>query len=157
MKNTIKNRIKELRNKKGFTLIELIVVIAVLGILVLLAAPKFLGYTKDANVTAMEADAKTLSNASIVHFVDSEKDGESIWPIEAGGAAETVTVGTETIEGYAFDEDLIGPKLNSLKGELDDYILVIDGDREGEVIHKTGVEDRDGDTHFGIDLEVVAP
>ena len=34
-------------NKRGFTLIELLTVIAILGILVLLAAPKFLGYIED--------------------------------------------------------------------------------------------------------------
>lgn len=37
-------------NKRGFTLIELLTVIAILGILVLLAAPKFLGYAEKANI-----------------------------------------------------------------------------------------------------------
>ena len=64
--------INKLRNKKGFTLIELIVVMAVIGILVLLAAPKFLGYTKDANVTAMQSDAKVLSNAALMYNIDNE-------------------------------------------------------------------------------------
>lgn len=45
----LKDEISKLK-KKGFTLTELIVLIAVLGILVLMAAPKFLGYTADAKM-----------------------------------------------------------------------------------------------------------
>lgn len=46
------------KRKKGFTLIELIVVIAVLGILVLLAAPKFLGYVEEAKLAQIKNDSK---------------------------------------------------------------------------------------------------
>lgn len=49
--------------KKGFTIIELIVVIAILGILVLLAAPKFLGYTEKAKVVQIQSDIKGLETA----------------------------------------------------------------------------------------------
>ena len=47
-------------NKKGFTLIELLTVIAILGILVLLAAPKFLGYTEKANIAKIQTGIKSL-------------------------------------------------------------------------------------------------
>lgn len=47
-------------NKKGFTLIELLTVIAILGILVLLAAPKFLGYTEKARLQHITHDVKVM-------------------------------------------------------------------------------------------------
>ena len=50
-------------NKKGFTLIELLTVIAILGILVLLAAPKFLGYTEQAKLTQIKNDSKAHETA----------------------------------------------------------------------------------------------
>ena len=46
-------------NKKGFTIIELLTVIAILGILVLLAAPKFLGYTEQAKLSQIKNDIKS--------------------------------------------------------------------------------------------------
>lgn len=39
-----------MKNKKGFTLIELIVVIAILGILALFLVPQFMGYANDAKL-----------------------------------------------------------------------------------------------------------
>ena len=65
----------KIKNNRAFTLIELIVTIAVLGILVLLAAPKFSGHIKDAELTRGFADAKSIQKASEMYFMDNED-----WP-----------------------------------------------------------------------------
>ncbi len=51
--------INKLRNKKGFTLIELIVVLAVLAIIMAIAVPRFVGVQEEAKV---ESDRATLAN-----------------------------------------------------------------------------------------------
>ncbi len=49
--------------KKGFTLIELIVVIAILGILAAVLIPKFTGFTDKAKKTQALTDAKQFATA----------------------------------------------------------------------------------------------
>ena len=61
---------KKLNNRKGFTLIELIVVIAVIGVLVLLAAPKFMGYTKDARAAKLVHNTKAIENAAMMYHIE---------------------------------------------------------------------------------------
>ncbi|MEG0313795.1 MAG: type II secretion system protein [Erysipelotrichaceae bacterium] len=46
-----------MNNKKGFTLIELIVVIAILGVLALILVPNFMGYLADAKETTAKTNA----------------------------------------------------------------------------------------------------
>lgn len=53
---------KKVKNKKGFTLIELIVVIAILGILAMIAIPKIGGFQDSAKLKADVASAKTVAN-----------------------------------------------------------------------------------------------
>ena len=48
------------RTKKGFTLIELIVVIVILAVLSAVAIPVVTGMVTDANTAAAEANARTL-------------------------------------------------------------------------------------------------
>lgn len=170
--NKLMNKVR--KNKKGFTLIELIVVIAILGILVLLAAPRFLGYTKDAKVATMQADSKVLANAALVYNIENED-----WPV----AGEEVTYSVKTPEGFpkvngsviakAFDEDVLKNHVQTLKGDFEDYALVIkstvDGLDEGDVILVKdtndevqdevleGIADRDGDRHFSSGFSVDNP
>lgn len=139
MKN-MKEKLKALKNKKGFTLIELIVVIAVIGILVLLAAPKFLGYTQDANKAAMQADAKVLSNAALVYNVENEA-----WPTTAD-AAKKYTIGDKSVTGKLLDEAKLKSTVKSLKGKFTDYVI----DENGNVFHIKGVKGKDGKIYYGV-------
>ena len=57
---------KKLRNQKGFTLIEIIAVLIILGILAAVAVPKFMDLTADAETKAVEgALASGLSTCSM--------------------------------------------------------------------------------------------
>lgn len=64
---------KELRNKKkkGFTLIELIVVIVILGILALIVVPKIGGFTSDAAISSHNANVRTLHSAAMMYVAEN--------------------------------------------------------------------------------------
>lgn len=63
---------KNLKNKKGFTLIELIVVIAILGILALFLVPQFTGYSQDAKRQVNEANTRSVVTAIEAAIAESE-------------------------------------------------------------------------------------
>lgn len=57
-----------LKNRKGFTLIELMIVVAILGILAAVAIPAFLKYIKRAKTSEATMNIRKLYDGSVTYF-----------------------------------------------------------------------------------------
>ena len=158
--------VTKIKNQEGFTLIELIVVMAIIAVLVLLAAPQFLGYTRDAAATAVRQDSKVLSDAALLYNIDNE----DAWPETKVDEDDdfvpgNVTVTTEVgeIEGVKINPALLKDYVKGTKNEVKNYVLVTDKDSEyqGEVLHvgdaddaeDDGVQDKARKTVFGANIK----
>ncbi len=100
-----------MKKKKGFTLLELVIVIAIISILIAIAAPKYLQSNLKAQAAAHNANVKMVKNAAILYLTDNPDattitmtdlseyfDGDAPVPATGLGDAFSVNVTNGNVE-----------------------------------------------------------
>ena len=122
------NKLKIQANEKGFTLIELMIVIAIIGILAAVAIPNFIAYRDKAFCSSASADANSIAAKFADYFAIPTHT--SLFTVAAGGSILTTGVATGLL-GSSGDGtvsqfgQLSGTNTATVTGSIDNIIIAV--------------------------------
>jgi prepilin-type N-terminal cleavage/methylation domain-containing protein len=88
---------RNMLNKKGFTLVELMIVVVILGILVAVAVPIFTSVTKNAKKKACESNMRIIRSGFVTYMLGMSSDN--------GEPFEFRSTGADVYEMYCDEDD----------------------------------------------------
>lgn len=137
------------KNRKGFTLVELIVVIAILGILMLIAVPRFAGFRESAAIKADVASAANIGKAAELYLSEGkELSGEDnssidISQLKAAGLLDKDEYEPQS-KRYEDDNGFSVTVVENNSSELDEYAIKVKANTLE--VYPEPEEKADGDT-----------
>jgi len=96
---------RKINNDKGFTLIELMVVILILGILASIAIPRFVSKKAEAVDSRVKADIKIIQNAVDLFYIEKNRYPVAIEELVNTGYLKEVPKNPRTGYPYNYEDE----------------------------------------------------
>ena len=138
---------KQLRNKKkGFTLIELIVVVVILGVLAAVAIPRLTGNQEKAKISADKATLGTLQSAFAIAVANGDIQSDVTITIKADkdDGVITDTMAKVGSNNFKLIESGAAFKLDANKKFLKDTGLQWTIDKDGKITKSPIIDETSG-------------
>jgi len=111
----LKNMRNKMQDDKGFTLIELMVVVLIIAILIAIAIPTFLGLRRRAQDRAAQSNLRNALTAAKAYFTDDEvytgfsgpAEGEETEPSLTWADGDAVALNTVNVAGVTADAGVV--------------------------------------------------
>ncbi len=96
-----------MRNRKGFTLVEIMIVVAIIALLAAIAIPNLLSAKRTANTAAAKANIRALSTAAEVYATGHNgaypADATEIAPYIAPATVLCASTADAPVQGYVYN------------------------------------------------------
>lgn len=124
-------KLQALKAKKGFTLVELIVVIAIIGVLAAILVPTMMGYVTSSRVQSVNSTAAALQDTTNTFIVDMDTKGYST--LKTGTGKWVMENGQFT----TFDTGVLGTKAVAVAGDYQEELEAQIAEDYGNIVWAT--------------------
>lgn len=111
-------RLQAMKAKKGFTLVELIVVIAIIAVLAAILIPILMNYLTNSRISSADSEAKSLYNVISATVADIDRQNKTL-PIADIALVATGTAWTAPPASGTDYETIINERLTSDFGSME--------------------------------------
>lgn len=84
---------QKLQKKKGFTLAELLIVVAIIGVLVAIAIPIFTGVQSEADTAVMNANLRAARAEASVDYLLNDRTGDQVYTFTVSTSGQITITG----------------------------------------------------------------